>query len=266
MCRILAGISKEKLCPKKFLVDDPCSLLRQSNVRKDKLQKDGWGLAWHDGEWRLEKSQNPVFEEKEDLERMAGREYRVFIAHIRKASNPMNLPHEKLSSYENTQPFYHDRWAFAHNGQINHPERVRESMGEWGKRIQGNNDSEVYFWLLMMYMDKYGDMKEALSASLKHLYSVWKKIPEEERADAPYSALNMVLSDGERLYVWCRYDGRGKESLCYRDRPYYQMQYLRTSEGIIIASERTSDERWKPIEDGNLLITDGEKMRIERLE
>ncbi len=267
MCRILASVSKEKVSPRRFLEDDRCSLLVQSTAREDKLQKDGWGIAWYEKEWNIEKSPRPVFEEKEEVERIADGKYGLFVAHIRKASNPMNLPVDELCSYENTQPFHHEGWLFAHNGQINHPDKVRETMEEWGQKIRGNNDSEVYFWLLMMYLERYGDVKKALSATVKHLYSVWEKMPEEERAPAPYSALNMVLSDGKKLYVYCGYNGGGKESLCYKDRPYYQMQYLKTEEGFVIASERTSDEDWEPLKDGHLLIAERSgKFRIERLE
>ncbi len=267
MCRILASLSEEPISLKSFLMDHECSLLKQSTAREDKLQKDGWGAAWYENGWKIEKSPKPVFEERGKLERLAEGRYRLFIAHIRKASNPLNLPVELLCSQESTQPFSYKNWVFAHNGQINHPDRVRESMGEWSERIKGINDSEVYFWLLMSYIEEHGDVRKALVSLVKHLYSVWEKLPEEGRAPAPYSALNMVLSDGEKLYAYCRYDGRGKESLCYKDRPYYQMQYLKTDNGIIIASERTSDDEWMPIEDGNILIADsGGNFSLERLE
>ncbi len=256
MCRILASISKKPISLEPFLISHRCSLLSQSTANKEKLQKDGWGIAWFDGSWHLEKSQNPVFEEKEALRTMASEKYSLFIAHIRKASNPMNLPVEELRAYENTQPFSYRNFVFAHNGQINHPDRVKESMGEWADMVKGINDSEVYFWLLMKYIHEKGDVVDAIKAVLEHLNHVWKEIPENERSKAPYSALNMVLSDGERLYAYCKYDGRGKESLCFRDRPYYQMQYLERDGGLIIASERTSDDEWKPLEDGKLLIVE----------
>ena len=256
MCRILASISSEPISLRRFLIDDKCSLFRQSTAREDKLQKDGWGVAWYDGPLKVEKSPNPVFEERDKMEMIAEREYSLFIAHIRKASNPMNLPVEELRSYENTQPFSYKNWVFAHNGQINHPDIVRKSMGEWSAKIQGTNDSEVYFWLLMKYVHKKGDVREAIISLIEHLNSVWEEIPEDKRAKSPYSALNMVLSDGKRLYAYNRYDSRGKDSLCFRDRQYYQMQYLEIDDGVVIASERTSMDDWKPVGDGGLFIAE----------
>ncbi len=266
MCRILASISAEPISLKDYLVDDECSLLRQSTAREDKLQRDGWGVAWYERSWNIEKSPRPVFEEREKIERIAGREYSLFIAHIRKASNPLNLPIEKLRSYENTQPFSYKNWVFAHNGQINHPDMVKESMGEWSSKIRGMNDSEVYFWLLMKYIGERGNVIEAMRSLVEHLHSLWESMPEEDRAKSPYSSLNMVLSDGERLYAYNRYDGRGKDSLCFRDRPYYQMQYLEIPEGIVIASERTSNMGWKAIGDGNILVAERNgDFTVERL-
>jgi predicted glutamine amidotransferase len=263
MCRILASISDESISMKKQMIDDPCSLLNQSTARKDKLQQDGWGVAWYDGSWNIEKSPMPVFEEKEKLERLAERKYSLMIAHIRKASNPMDLPIEKLRAYENTQPFHYNNWVFAHNGQINYPDKVKSSMGEWAERVQGINDSEVYFWLLMKYIEEMENVRDAIKCAIEHLYEVQNEIGEEKD---PFTALNMVLSDGERLYALCKYDGRGKESLCFKDRPYYQMQYLKTEKGAIIASEKTSQDGWKPIEDGNLLVVERDgSFRMERL-
>lgn len=266
MCRIFACISEENCSPRSFLVSDRCSLLNQSTARPDKLQKDGWGIVWYGPQLEIFKSPNPVFEEKDAFISKSTRQHPITIAHIRKASNPMGLPQEKLRSYENTQPFVFENWSFAHNGQINHPDRVRESMGVWGEKVRGINDSEVYFWLLMKYIEEKRDVKEAIKAVIEHLYDVWNKIPENERAGAPYSALNMVLSDGVRIYAFCKYDGKGKDSLCYKDRPYYQMQYLKRKGILAIASERTSEDDWVPLEDGSLLTAgrDG-SFRIENL-
>ncbi len=256
MCRIFACISADNCSPHDFLVSDRCSLLNQSTARPDKLQKDGWGIVWYGPELEIFKSPNPVFEEKELFMSKSGDEHRITIAHIRKASNPMGLPPEELGSYENTQPFVFENWSFAHNGQINHPDRVKASLGKWGEKVRGMNDSEIYFWLLMKYIKEKGDVKEAIKAVIAHLYDVWKEIPEDERSGAPFSALNMVLSDGGRIYAFCKYDGKGKNSLCYKDRPYYQMQYLRKKGMFAIASERTSMDDWKPIGDGKLLIAE----------
>lgn len=256
MCRILASISREPISIKGFLVEHECSLIKQSVARKDKLQKDGWGIAWYENGWNIIKSQNPVFEERERIEAIGNRKYSLFIAHIRKASNPMNLPLERLRAPENTQPFRYKKWIFAHNGQINHPNLVKRSMGEWSENIEGINDSEVYFWLLMKYIEEAGDVKEAIKATINHLNMVLSSVTDKIKGKGPYSALNMVLSDGERIYAYCRYDGKGKDSLCLRNRPYYQMHYLKNDGYTIIASEMTYEDGWKPIEDGSLLIAE----------
>ena len=75
---------------------------------------------------------------------------KVVIAHIRAASNPLKLPMKKLIAKEHSQPFGWLQFSFAHNGVLNIAAPAREKLlGPFRSRLKGNNDSEIYFWLLM---------------------------------------------------------------------------------------------------------------------
>jgi hypothetical protein len=79
--------------------------------------------------------------------------------------------------------------------------------------------------------------------------------PLEER---PFIGLNIIFSDGEKLYAYCKYDekkdGRAS-SLCYGDQPAMQMTYIHSPEKLVVSSEKTNlEENWQPLVSGQIII------------
>ncbi len=260
MCRLFGMISVEAVNARKYLVDDPCSLLRQSNCDGKRLQSDGWGVGYYadNGDPVIVKSEGAVFKEKERFISAVKNAYsRIFVAHIRQASNPRGLPKEKLISIENSQPFNYKRYIFAHNGTINIPDEVIEALGDWGGMVRGVNDSEVYFWYIVKEMEGGRSFQEALRRFKDEMSSLWMenrhKYPKKKR---PYSVLNTILSDGERLYVYCEYDEKGGgEALCFKNQHVSQIAYTINSGSLIVASERTNlEDEWMNMRSGQILV------------
>ena len=84
------------------------------------------------------------------------------------------MPRDELIGVENSQPFkYHNR-MFAHNGVIRAVDEVMKFLGEYRSIIMGNNDSEVYFALLMKGWDLEGDVYRAL----KWIEEIFLKVME----------------------------------------------------------------------------------------
>ena len=243
----------------KYLLEDPCSLYAQSSANPERLQGDGWGMGFYvDGALNLVKSDRPVYEERGKFTSAARQaDSEVILAHIRRASNPRNLPREKIISIKNSQPFRYQNYLFAHNGTIALPDEAAESLGEWKQRIEGLNDSEVYFWYIMKAMAEGSSLREALGEFERDLEQLWqdnrRKYPGKDR---PYVGLNALLSDGEKLYAYCKChekDG-SMRSLCLGDQPVFQMSYLISPTRLVVASEKTTrGDNWKPLKSGQLL-------------
>ena len=267
MCRLLGVISVNPSCTAKYLLNDPCSLYAQSRADPLRLQGDGWGLGFYvDGVLRLVKSEKPIYEEFERFKSIVESiRSNIVVAHIRRASNPRGLPREMLISIENSQPFGYENYVFAHNGIIMLPDEMASLLGDWRVKIKGLNDSEVYFWHIIKEISEGESLEKALVRFQERLFRVWlenrDKYPERDR---PYIGLNMVFSDGNRLYAYCKYDeerDRIARSLCYGDQPAMQMVYIIGEKKLVVASERTNpDEKWQPMKSGQLLtgeIVDG---------
>ena len=274
MCRLFGVISVEPSNASKYLVHDPCSLYVQSKVNPKRLQGDGWGIGFYvNGFLRLVKSEKPIFEEHERFKELVSKiSSNIIVAHIRGASNPRGLPKKKLISIENSQPFSYRNYVFAHNGVINLPDEIATLLGDWRFNIRGLNDSEVYFWYIMREITRGKTLSEALKSFQEDLLRVWLENRERyPNKDRPYIGLNIIFSDGEKLYAYCKYDEErdiGAASLCYGDQPALQMVYIHDSTRLVIASEKTNrEEEWKPLKSGQLIvgrIVDGEiKISLE---
>ncbi len=260
MCRMLGLISIKPTTASKYLFEDECSLLAQA-IKGN--QSDGWGIGYYvNGQPQVFKSPNSVEKEvdlfKETCSRITSR---IIIAHVRKASNPRRLPRHMLIGIENTQPFHHKDYIFAHNGTIYIPDEVMASLGEYRKLVKGVNDSEVYFAYLVKELESGKDPIEALRAVEKGLWHMLKLSKREKRA--PYSSLNAIFSDGHRLYAVTLYrEGEKLKSICYRDTEYFRMAYKYEGDRLIIASERTNNEEWYLLHNGELLIAEPAHDRI----
>ncbi len=270
MCRLFGMLSIEPSNASKYLLEDPCSLYNQSKANPLARQGDGWGIGYYSGRvCHLVKSEKPVYEEYEDFASAVGKaDSNLILAHVRRASNPRGLPRTKIISIENSQPFKHENYLFVHNGTITIPDEVEESLGDWRSRIAGFNDSEVYFWFIVKAMTEGASFADAVRQFEGTLSELWE-MNREKHPDKlhPYIGLNALLSDGERLYAYCKHDrdDESRKSLCFKEQPVFQMSYLVSPERLIVSSEKTNkDEDWKPLKSGHILIgeIDGKRVTI----
>lgn len=96
-------------------------------------------------------------------------------------------------SIENTHPFTHGRWSFAHNGTI--VNRVTGEIREWLQPpVAGQTDSEAFFHLLLHFIAEHGgDVTAGVRAGVAWVL-----------ARSPKARLNFVLTDGERIFAYRR--------------------------------------------------------------
>ncbi len=212
MCRLYALHANE---PTKV----ECGLVKAQNALMAQSQSDmqgyahghGWGVAdYRDGLPMIEKQVWAAFH-GEHFSRTAARSYaKTVVAHVRRAT-------VGSTRIENTHPFHHGKWIFAHNGTVPNFDEVRMKMLDHidplhRAEIAGTTDSEhIFRYLLSLFLHE--PQQGLLSTVRKGLETVlaWSaEIDPKARV-----GLNIVLTDGEHM-VGSRYN----RSLYYLQRDH----------------------------------------------
>ena len=145
MCRLYAMHANEPTRVECGLVKSQNALMEQSKSdSKGYMHGHGWGVAdYPNGVPKIEKQTWAAFQ-GEHFSRKAAKVYaRTVVAHVRRATvGPISI--------ENTHPFHHGRWIFAHNGTVPHFDEVRMPMLNamdpiHRNDITGETDSEHIF-------------------------------------------------------------------------------------------------------------------------
>ena len=230
MCRVLGCVAAEPTALRHELLEAPNPLVEQSATHDS-----GWGMAVYrrgEGEEpRCLRFPEPAFD-GDELTAAATLEGRIFNVHVRRATIGGLAP-------ENTHPFCLGSYSFSHNGTIgDHPNLLEPGVA----RPTGDTDSECMFNLLLRDFDPEDaveSLRRAVEATIDH---------------SPFSGLNFLFSDGERLYA-------------YR-LGVFELHWLARPGQLLVASERLTDERWHDVRQDVLLICDPrdpEEPHAERL-
>ena len=269
MCRLFGLLSDPPVPAVGWLTKSDRALLRQASVAPEVRQADGWGIAWYDEERRthVEKGTgcaDDPSERDEFVDAAERAEGPLVLGHLRKASNPLGLSAEELRALANSQPFADGSTLFMHNGSISFPTETRERTGRYADSIQGVNDSEVLFALLLRHLEEMIDPAQAYARTVADLNEVW-----EMRGRAkpfPYSGLNVVLARGPReLWAFCHSLGNHGNGLLDASVPYYEMTFLAEPARIVVASERLDTTRndWQPLRDGHYLVAQADRGEVK---
>lgn len=218
MCRVLGCVAAEPVSIRHELLEAENPFIRQSEKHDS-----GWGIAVHaraEGEAPVVHRLPDAAHADADLDRASALRGRIFNAHVRRATiGGLAL--------ENTHPFTFASHAFSHNGTVLQYARLLKP----GVRApEGQTDSEVMFALLMRDFDQadpVASMRALVRAAIE---------------SGPFSALNFLFSDGERLYA-------------YR-LGVFGLHWLATPDRLLVASERITGGRWHTVQQDVLLVAD----------
>jgi predicted glutamine amidotransferase len=230
MCRVFGCVAAEPVSVRHELLEADNPMIRQSEEHDS-----GWGMAVYErtggGEPQLVRFPEAAYTDGDFLGAtdMRGR---IFNVHVRRATmGGLTL--------ENTHPFCLGNYSLGHNGTILEYTRLRRP----GVRVaSGHTDSEHLFNLLMHEFDP-GDVADSL-----------RRVLEAVVHCSPFSGLNFLFSDGERLYA-------------YR-LGIFELHWLARPGQLLVASERVTDERWHSVQQDVLLTLDPsdlEEPHAERL-
>ncbi|MDU8911619.1 class II glutamine amidotransferase [Aestuariicoccus sp. MJ-SS9] len=271
MCRLYAMHANE---PTKV----ECGLVRSQNALMAQSRSDmqgyahghGWGVAdYADGLPMIERQVWAAFE-GEHFSRAASRVYaRTVVAHVRRAT-------VGGTSIENTHPFHHGRWIFAHNGTVPNFELVRPMMLAamdplHRSEIRGTTDSEHVFRYLMTLFLQHPErgLFDTVKAGLEQVLRWSAQIDAEARV-----GLNIVLTDGDRMI-----GSRLNRSLYYLRRdhiyhcpicgaPHVHHDPKAHYHSVEIASEPVSHgEDWYEVPNGTVFrVAEDYRLDMEHLE
>lgn len=258
MCRFFGVISQSPVKGGEYLLETDWSLAIQSAADPENPQPDGWGLGYYDrANAVLVKSPGFLAQERNRAKALVSDiQGTILLGHIRRASNPRNLPKTDLIGLEHSQPFGKGRHLFVHNGTLAIPDAVGQHLSPvYQRMIQGKNDSEALYALLMQSLEEQNhNVPQAFQKTLGTLRNIYRDLPESLRPKYPYQGLNILYSDGMKLYGLCCYPaGSTHRALC-QDRPFFQMAALALDHRIILASEPLFPHSdWQDLSNGDLV-------------
>lgn len=222
MCRVFGCVAAEPVSIRSELLEAPNPLIRQSEEHDS-----GWGMAVY---------QQPLGEEPhcvrfpraayadDDFPGATALRGRIFNVHVRRAT--MGGLTE-----DNTHPFCLANYSLGHNGTVLRFTRLLED-GVMAPR--GQTDSEHLFNFLMRDLDPAdvpGSLRAAVTAIIER---------------SPFSAVNVLFSDGERLYA-------------YR-LGVFELHWLSRPGRLLVASEKLTPEPWHSVQQDVLLTLDPQEL------
>ena len=260
MCRLYAMHANEPTRVECSLVGAQNALMTQSQGDSEGLMHGhGWGVAdYPDGVPIVEKQTWAAYH-GEHFTKKAARVYAyTVVAHVRRAT--VGEP-----SIDNTHPFVHGRWIFAHNGTLPHFNQVRDHMLnaiDFNQRnaIKGTTDSEHIFHYLLSLWSKNPQI-ELLETIRKGLQQIIKWCHNVDPDAKP--SLNIVLTDGAQMI-----GSRIGRSLWFLNReavfncPICGKSHVHHETGahyrsVEIASEPlTIEAEWKGVPEGTVFAVD----------
>jgi len=262
MCRLFGLVANKE-------VDIEFSFIKADRPFRDLGIKnpDGWGIGYYQNDNAIVfKEPVSTFNSSQFYQKAKHLYSSIIISHVRKSS-------QGGRKKENTHPFNYNNWIFAHNGNIDIKELIKEQLlHKYIKSLKGETDSEIFFFWLIQNMDEY-DIIKGIKRAINFI--------EGNKGDRT-SSLNFLLTNGEKLYALRKaFSNTAFYSLFYLVRDpqnnnitsyvsketnqLIQSKKLSDEKSIVICSEKmTSEENWIPISNSSLMIVE-KKFDIKHL-
>ena len=269
MCRLYGFKVVEPTKVECSLVHAQDALMAQSiEDSEGKSHAHGWGVATYSGGLPHVDKQAWAAYHGEHFRESAARAYsQTVIAHVRQATvGPPGL--------DNTHPFVHGRWVFAHNGTVPNFDLVSEAMIDaidppHRDGIQGNTDREFIFrYLLSLWEREPGrPLIETLGLGLEGIIALCRDIDREAKI-----GLNVLWSDGEHLLgsrfgrtLWyLERDGLHTCGIC--GGSHVHRPAVGDYRAVEIASQPVTGEAWRQVPKGTVFTVDpGMRMHFKPL-
>jgi len=250
MCRLYGLCATEPTKVECTLVHAQNALMTQSRADlSGKSHAHGWGVATYENGMPTVERQAWAAYHGEHFKRAAAQIFaNTVIAHIRHAT-------VGDAAIENTHPFVHGKWVFAHNGTVPNFQQIKEKLlGETAPSlraaIKGQTDSEhiFYYALTVFEREELDDLQELISRVIGNIEHWCLEIDPS----APIG-LNIMLTDGRqfagsrlgRTLYHIEREGIYDCEIC--GFPHIHHQQIKEYRAIVVASEPVTHEDWNEI-------------------
>lgn len=270
MCRLYGLHANEPTRIECSLVHAQNALMAQSVKDREGLTHGhGWGVASYKGVLPKVERQAWAAYHGEQFQKSAKRVYaETVVAHVRRAT--VGGP-----GIENTHPFTHGRWLFAHNGTIPNFQKLRprflDHIDEVNHNaIDGTTDSEHIFHYLLSLWARHPErnLREILKDGIGQIVRWCEDIDPSKPV-----GLNVVWTDGEHLIgsrlnrtMWfLEREGIFRCDIC--GEPHVHHDPKRAYRAVEVASEPITNEKWLGVPNGSVFSVDPDvRIHIEPLE
>lgn len=259
MCRLYGFRATEPTRVECTLVHSQNALMVQSRTdATGRSHAHGWGIAVYENHLPSVSREAWDAYQSRAFRDAAARVYaETVLAHVRRAT-------VGAASIENTHPFVHDEWSFAHNGTIPNFDAIRPRMlerisPEHRRAIRGQTDSEHLFRLFLSKLGT-GTIEDVLAETAGEVISWCRDIDVDARI-----GLNVIATNGSALLGlrWGRtlyHVERSGVTDCEICR--YPHILTREPDGyraLVVASEPlTHGETWTEVPDGAVFVSAGD--------
>lgn len=146
-------------------------------------------------------------------------------------------------SEKNTHPFVGHGYSFTHNGAI-YPANALDAaiLQKFKSEIQGETDSERYFYFILSEIEKHGLVDGVLNA----VHQIKKKFD--------FSSINAMLMTDSQFITICEHDPARKPEWAIDG--YYDLYYKSNDVDLVVASSGWDQAGWKNLPNHHVLVVD----------
>ena len=235
MCRLLGYVS---LRPESFA--DAVGEKLPEFISLSSVHCDGWGVATFDhksDESHLTRAPEIAQSSQTFQETISNTKTDGALLHLRWATSGIPV------SEKNTHPFISHGYSFTHNGAI-YPATALDSAisQKFKSKIQGETDSERYFYFVLSQIEKHGLVEGVLSA----VRTIKEKFD--------FSSINAMLMTDSHFITICEHDPARKPDWAVDG--YYDLYYKFNDGDVVVASSGWDQAGWINLPNHHVLVVD----------
>lgn len=235
MCRLMGYVSKNETT-----FDSLVGVDFQEFVSLSSIHCDGWGVATINREEKVahvdrapETAVTSATFNKAIHETVSD----GALLHLRWATAGLPI------SENNTHPFAYKDISFIHNGAVNPPAVLEPLISpKFLPLIQGETDSERYFYFMLTKIDELG-LIEGARAAANYI-----------RENLDYSSINAMVMNEDSYVVISEFNPSRKPEWAPND--YYELKYKKDDKGVLVASSGWSQPGWSELPNHSLMVID----------
>ena len=244
MCRLLGYVSQEKQSFNQAVGSDFAEFVTLSSVHCD-----GWGVATIDHDQsvaHVSRAPEAANSSKDFSKTIESSVSDGALLHLRWATAGLPV------SENNTHPFAYKDVSFIHNGATYPPAALEPFISkELLSLIQGDTDSERYFFAVLTAIDELG-LVEGVRKAVKAI-----------SANCDFTSINCMLLTPEHMVAVCEFNEG--DSTEWTVDSHYELRYSAADDAIRVASTGWGKDHWNCLPNHSILLIDRSDLTFEVL-